>query len=172
MPINTVRIELRKGGGNREFNSIVKLVARTLEQTDMSSRKADMKLLKKLRKTDSGYVARTEYPLFMVGGYRYAVDIYHPQKKIAIEIEKSETKLVWKILCKFIVGARQHKIDHAILIVPLRYRGKRKKTPTRPFNDALRASRFVSQILWNRNIAILGYGDEDLVSKTISKHRG
>jgi hypothetical protein len=46
-----------------------------------------------------------ECSLWEEEGFNHSVDLYHPEKRIAIELEKSERKYVWKDLAKFGRGA-------------------------------------------------------------------
>ena len=149
-------IYFRKGGRNKKFRNIVKNITNCLKRVNSKSKTFDRHLLTCLRRTNKNYINKTEVPIFRKLGYQ--IDIYNPKEQIAIEIEKSETKLVWRILCKFIIGARRRKINYAVLIVPIQYKGTRKnKTLTNIFNDAKRASHFLADILWVKNIAIIGY---------------
>lgn len=153
--VSVTKVEIRKGKGNLEFKDIVDRVVECLRTVKGESKTFDEDLLSLLREKDSGYCRKTEHPIFKKYGFR--VDIYHLGKKIAIEIEKSETKLIWKILCKFSLGAKRGKIKHAILIVPMEYWGRNKKSPTHIFKDAVNTSKFLGQILWTKNLAIIGY---------------
>jgi hypothetical protein len=153
--VRVVKVEFRKGGSSSEFKNVVEFIKECLERVKGESKTFDKDLLKLLREKDEGYNEKTEYPIFK--RYGFQVDLYHPGKKIAVEIEKSETKLVWKILCKFSMGSKRGKIKHAILIVPVKYWGKNKKSPTHLFSDAVKASKFMGQILWTKNLAIIGY---------------
>jgi len=153
--VDVVRVEYRKGMGNKEFEKIVGEIVDSLKQVDRNAKTFDRALLNRLRERDAGYFNQTDYSIFKKYGFQ--VDIYHPEEKIAIEVEKSETKLVWKILCKFSIGAKRGLIRYAVLIVPMEYWGRNKKSPTKIFRDAVIASKFMGQILWTKNLAIIGY---------------
>jgi hypothetical protein len=49
-------------------------------------------------------------------GVNFEVDFYHPQMKIAVEIEKGEINNVWKNVIKF---AESKVIQHGVLLVPI-----------------------------------------------------
>ena len=149
--VRVLKTFYRKGKNNRKFVHIVETVLKCLQKT--REYHFDKDLLKFLRSYDKGFEG-LDIPVFRQ--HKYAYDIYHRKKKIAIEIEKSETKLAWKILCKFIIGSRKKLVNYAIVIVPTVYRG-RGKSYTNNFNDVKRASEFISDILWTRNLAIIGY---------------
>ena len=150
-----VEVTYRKGCKNPRFRSIVLNVVKALSEMEPKAKRFDAELLRRLRELDAGYANRNEFPIYTRHGYQ--VDIYHPRKRIAIEVEKSEVKLVWKILAKFSVATRLGRVRYAILITPKRYYGKAMKTPTRPYTEAIRASEFMAEILWTRNLAIVGY---------------
>jgi hypothetical protein len=148
------KILIRKGSENEEFKKIVEESVQALKAIDRNSIHFDKDFLAELRKNYPSYSPKTEVKIFK--NYNFAFDAYDNDRKIAIEIEKSEIKYIWKIMCKFIVGAREKKINYAILIVPMKYAGKKVKKPTRLFNEAIRITKFISDILWIKNIAIIG----------------
>lgn len=50
------------------------------------------------------YEGNAACQLWSENGYGYSVDFYHPEHQIAIEVEKSERKYLWKDLVKFSRG--------------------------------------------------------------------
>lgn len=92
-------------------------------------------------------------------GFDHSVDLYHPEKRIAIEIEKSERKRVSDDILKFIKGgktqkANRKKIEFGCLIVPTNYRGSGDL-----FRSSMRNLEFIRSILFVEDIAVLGYED-------------
>lgn len=65
-----------------------------------------------------------EYELW--NRFGHSVDLYNPDRNIAVEIEKTEKKLIWKNLIKFSRGPEQEsdkRIDFGCVIVPVNYPG-------------------------------------------------
>jgi len=153
--VEIAKIELRKSSDRSELEKILENIKKALLNTPKDLKSFEVEFLRNLRVADSGYLEKTEVPVFRKYDYRF--DCYNPEKKIAIEIEKTEAKYVWRILCKFSIGARKGKVNYAILICPIEYWGRNKKFPTKIFNEAIRVSKFISDILWVKNIAIIGY---------------
>lgn len=92
-------------------------------------------------------------------GFDHSVDLYHADKRIAIEIEKSERKRVSDDILKFIKGgktqrANRKKIEFGCLIVPTNYRGSGDL-----FSASIRNLEFIRSILFVEDIAVLGYND-------------
>ena len=152
---DVVEIFFRKGGENQNFKKIVANVTDCVKCIDGDSN-LDSDLLKKLLERDNTYSPKNEIPIFAKTGHK--IDIYNKPKKIAIEIEKSEVKYVWKLMCKFSIGSRKGLIDYAILVVPVKYRGRGSmKKSSDIFAQSKKISNFMSDILWTRNLAIIGY---------------
>jgi len=68
--------------------------------------------------------------------FSHSVDLYHPEKRIAIELEKSERKYVWKDLAKFGRGAHteadgRNTVEYGCLVVPDYYSGSAVFSGTR-----------------------------------------
>lgn len=92
-------------------------------------------------------------------GFDHSVDLYDPERRIAIEIEKSERKRVSDDLLKFIKGgktrrASRRKIEFGCLIVPTNYRGSGDL-----FRSSMRTLEFVRSVLFVEDVAVIGYRD-------------
>ena len=92
-------------------------------------------------------------------GFNHSVDLYHPEKRIAIEIEKSERKRLSDDILKFIKGGKtqrdnRKKIEFGCLIVPVNYRGSGNI-----FAGALTTLDFMRSVLFVEDIAVIGYRD-------------
>lgn len=92
-------------------------------------------------------------------GFDHSVDLYNPEKRIAIEIEKSERKRVSDDILKFIKGgktqkAKRKKIEFGCLIVPTNYRGSGDL-----FGSSIRSLEFMRSVLFVEDIAVIGYED-------------
>lgn len=92
-------------------------------------------------------------------GFDHSVDLYHAEKRIAIEIEKSERKRVSDDLLKFIKGAqtyreKRHRIEFGCLIVPTNYRGNGNI-----FGGVGRTLDFMRGIMHVEDVAVVGYRD-------------
>lgn len=104
-----------------------------------------------------GYVSgrNTEYRLW--SDFDYSVDIYNPDERIAVEIEKTERKLVWKNLIKFSRGPEQdsdERVDFGCIVVPVNYPGGGNV-----FRHAENALEFTSPLIPVRDVVIIGYRD-------------
>ena len=92
-------------------------------------------------------------------GFDHSVDLYHPDKRIAIEIEKSERKRVSDDILKFIKGGKtqrrgRKKIEFGCLIVPINYRGNGNI-----FAATMNTLAFMRSIMFVEYVAVLGYRD-------------
>lgn len=92
-------------------------------------------------------------------GFDYSVDLYNPEKRIAIEIEKSEIKRVSDDILKFVKGGKtqkdnRKKVEFGCLIVPTNYGGSRDL-----FGGSMRTLEFIRSILFVEDIAVIGYTD-------------
>ena len=92
-------------------------------------------------------------------GFDHSVDLYNQEKRIAIEIEKSERKRVSDNILKFIKGGKtqkekRKKIEFGCLIVPTNYRGSGDL-----FGSSMRNLEFIRSILFVEDIAVVGYED-------------
>lgn len=97
--------------------------------------------------------------LWANNGFNHSVDLYHPEKRIAIEIEKSERKRVSDDILKFIKGGKtqrnkRKKIEFGCLIVPVNYRGSGNI-----FAGALNTLDFMRSVLFVEDVAVIGYRD-------------
>lgn len=97
--------------------------------------------------------------LWMDDGFNHSVDLYHPGKRIAIEIEKSERKRLSDDILKFIKGGKtqrnnRKKIEFGCLIVPVNYRGSGNI-----FAGALNTLNFMRSVLFIEDVAVIGYRD-------------
>lgn len=89
-------------------------------------------------------------------GFNHSVDLYHPKKRIAIELEKSERKYVWKDLAKFGRGAHTeadgvNKVEFGCLVVPDYYSG------STVFSGTRKMLRFMEPMLDLDEIVIIGF---------------
>ena len=90
-------------------------------------------------------------------GFNYSVDLYQPDERIAIEVEKSERKSISDDLLKFQKGYRtrkdgQPKIKFGSLVVPVNYRGKDNL-----YRHSLTKLDFMKGILFIDDVAVIGY---------------
>lgn len=98
---------------------------------------------------------QTEYQLWDKFGL--SVDLYNPEKHIAVEIEKTEQKWVWKNLIKFSRGMEQDtdkQVDFGCIIVPVNYPGGGNI-----FSHAKNALEFTSPLIPIQDVLIIGYRD-------------
>lgn len=92
-------------------------------------------------------------------GFDHSVDLYHPEHRIAIEVEKSERKRVSDDLLKFIKGGQtyrdnRHRIEFGCLIVPTNYRGSGNI-----YGGVATTLDFMRGILHVEDVAVIGYSD-------------
>ncbi len=92
-------------------------------------------------------------------GFDHSVDLYNPDKRIAIEIEKSEAKRVSDDILKFIKGGKSQKdsrklIEFGCLVVPVNYRGS-----INIFDACMNTLEFMRMVLFVEDIAVFGYRD-------------
>lgn len=97
--------------------------------------------------------------LWADAGFNHSVDLYNPDKRIAIEIEKSETKRVSDDILKFIKGGKSQKdnrqlIEFGCLIVPVNYNGT-----INIFDGCMNNLEFMRGVLFVEDIAVVGYRD-------------
>jgi len=155
-----VKIYIRKGSKNKKFVKIAEQVSNALKSMSADGRIKE-RLLEVLRKDKSNLGAAWQDGdelLNILGknsGHRF--DIYNWDTKTAIEIEESEVKYIWKDFVKLVIGKRRKRLENAILICPLYYKGKSMKTPVPFFSTAINTSKFMSDLLWMENLAIIGY---------------
>jgi hypothetical protein len=87
-----------------------------------------------------------------------SVDLYHPNNRIAIEIEKTQQKRVSDDILKFIKGGKtqrknRKKIEFGCLIVPVNS-GMRGNDL---YNETMRSMRFIRSVLHVEDVAVIGY---------------
>lgn len=92
-------------------------------------------------------------------GFDHSVDLYHPEKRLAIEIEKTERKRVSDDILKFIKGGKtqkdnRQKIEFGCLIVPTNYRDSGDI-----FEETLRNLNFMRGVIFVEDIGVIGYKD-------------
>lgn len=97
--------------------------------------------------------------LWKADGFDHSVDLYHPERRLAIEIEKSERKRVSDDILKFIKGGKtqrdgRKKIRFGCLIVPVNYRGSGNV-----FAGSVNTLEFMRSILFVEDVLVLGYVD-------------
>lgn len=145
----------------RAFDSSIRnLIVSALKTVlKVSDENLDERLLEELKSEDKGFVG-LEVPIFEEGRFRikrgFMVDIYHPKRKMAVEIEKSEVKNVWKDLIKFSIGNKKGLIKYGVLICPKLYSGKGRKVYTKPYNRAIEIYEFMKNLYFGR-LLIIGY---------------
>jgi len=155
-----VKSYFRKGENNKKFREIVGKVTTALELLEGNER-LKSRLLVSLhvsKQNLGGAWQDADTLLNLLGknsGHRF--DLYNWENKTAIEIEESEVKYLWKDLVKLSIGARKKRVENAILICPFAYRGKTMKTPVGIYAQAIKISEFMSDFLWMKNLAIIGY---------------
>lgn len=92
-------------------------------------------------------------------GFNHSVDLYHAEKRIAIEIEKSERKRVSDDLLKFIKGGqtyrdKRHRIEFGCLIIPTNYRGTGNI-----YGGVITTLDFMRGVMHVEDVAVVGYRD-------------
>lgn len=155
-----VLVHYRKGGQNKEFRKIVETVAACMRTLGSTGRVKE-RLLPKLKAVPgpmSGAWQDADDLKNILGDNAYRFDIYNWNDKVAMEIEESEVKYVWKDLVKLSIGARRRRVTYGLLICPAAYSAKKLKRPVKIYNDAIRISNFMADLIWVKNLAIIGYG--------------
>lgn len=95
--------------------------------------------------------------LWKEDGFEHTVDLYHAQERIAIEVEKTERKYIWRDIAKFSRGGKTYtdgteKIKFGCLVVPVNYRGRHNL-----YRAALKQLDFMEPLLFVDDVAVLGY---------------
>ncbi|SFR44293.1 hypothetical protein SAMN04487947_1500 [Halogeometricum rufum] len=90
--------------------------------------------------------------------FDHSVDLYHPEERIAIEIEKSQQKRVSDDILKFVKGGKtqrnnRKKVEFGCLIVPVNWGSKNNNL----YNEAMQCMRFIRSVLHVEDIAVIGY---------------
>lgn len=114
--------------------------------------KLDEKMASRLDKYASGQ--KTEYQLWEDSNH--SVDLYNPDKRIAVEIEKTEQKNIWKDLIKFSRGS-DDQIEYGCAILPENYRVSDRNHNI--FRHAQRALKFTSPLMPVQDVVLIGYRD-------------
>jgi hypothetical protein len=91
--------------------------------------------------------------------FDYCVDLYDPENRISIEVEKSEKKNVSDDLLKFQKGHRTQKdgrpkIEFGCLVVPVNYGGSGNI-----YKHSLAKLDFMRGVLFIDDVAVIGYRD-------------
>lgn len=97
---------------------------------------------------------KTEHQLWEKSNH--SVDLYNPNTQIAVEIEKTEQKNIWKNLIKLSRG-KEVGIDYGCVVVPENYSTSGGERDL--FSHAQRALEFTSPLIPIDDIAIIGYHD-------------
>ena len=101
---------------------------------------------------------RTEYRLW--NDSKHTVDLYNSEKRIAVEIEKTERKNVWKDLWKFARASSPggvDRIEYGCLILPENY--STTKRDHNVYKQSINVLKFTATVLPLRDIALIGYRD-------------
>lgn len=90
-------------------------------------------------------------------GFKYSVDLYNADERIAIEVEKSKRTNISDDLLKFQKGYRTRedarpKIEFGCLVVPVNYRGSDNL-----YQHSLTKLDFMKGALFIDDIAVIGY---------------
>jgi len=95
--------------------------------------------------------------------FDHTVDFYHPEKRIAIEVEKTQQKRISDDILKFIMGGKWErdevsKIKFGCLVVPVNY-GQRsdRSTTDNLFKEAMKNLEFTRSVLHVHDIVVIGY---------------
>jgi len=145
----------------RDFDSnirdmIISALKAVLETYD---ERLDERLLEELKKRDEEFLG-LEVPIFRDARFRlkhgYTVDIYQPKRKIAIEIEKTEVKNIWKDLVKLSIANKKKLVRYGVIICPKQYRGKGEKVHTSPYIMAKEIYEFMKNLYFG-SLLIIGY---------------
>ena len=158
------KIYIRKGQKNKKFLKIVDEVSDNLKKlsTDGRIKSRLLVLLREDRKNLGAAWQDGDELLNILGknsGHRF--DIYNWDTKTAIEIEESEVKYIWKDFVKLVIGKRKKRLENAIIICPIEYRGRNMKNAVQIYKTAINISKFMSDLLWMENLAIIGYDKYD-----------
>ena len=90
--------------------------------------------------------------------FNHSVDLYNPEKRIAIEIEKAQRKRISDDILKFIKGGKtqkggRKKIEFGCLIVPAEHPDYGNL-----FQHTITTLEFMRSVLHVEDIAVIGYG--------------
>lgn len=95
--------------------------------------------------------------------FDHTVDFYHREKRIAIEVEKTQQKRVSDDILKFIMGSKwerekESKIKFGCLVVPVNYGVRSDRSGTdNLFKEAIQNLKFTRSVLHVEDIAVIGY---------------
>lgn len=70
-------------------------------------------------------VTNRKYTDLFKRGLNFEIDFFHPELKIAVEVEKGEINNIWKNICKF---AESPVVRHGVLLVPIVRQGQQNKS--------------------------------------------
>lgn len=89
--------------------------------------------------------------------FNHSVDLYHPEERIAIEVEKAQRKRISDDILKFIKGGKtrsggRDKIEFGCLIVPAVHPDYGNL-----FDHAITTMEFMRSVLHVEDIAVIGY---------------
>jgi hypothetical protein len=154
--------ESREGDSGRfpedELDKLTSAVEAVDESTFHDTRKGrEVNFDREIASSLNGYVSgpNTEYQLWR--DFKMSVDLYNPDSQIAVEIEKTEKKLVWKNLIKFSRGKTHEsdgQIEFGCIIVPVNYPGGGNI-----FRHATNALEFTSPLIPIQDVVVVGYRD-------------
>lgn len=99
-----------------------------------------------------------ECQLWAEEGFGHKVDLYNNQKRIAIELEKSEKKYAWKDFVKFGRGGStydgdRNKIEYGCLVVPDYYLSRKRPV----FSGTRQMLKFMEPMLDVQEIVVIGF---------------
>lgn len=154
-----VKTYFRKGSKDKEFIKIVSLVSGALKTLHPSGRLKErlLPILREERYLGAAWQDGDELGNILGKNSGHRFDIYNWDKKVAIEIEESEVKYLWKDFVKLSIGSRKGRVQYAILICPMHYKGRNLKNQISFYSTALKISEFMADLLWMKNLVIIGY---------------
>lgn len=98
-------------------------------------------------------VTNRKFPPLFAKGMNFEVDFYHPDFRVAVEVEKGEISNIWKNLCKF---AESPVIRHGVIMVPVVRQGQRVRSEF--YQDTLKRLAGIEKVLaFVDSLAIIGY---------------
>jgi hypothetical protein len=103
------------------------------------------------------------------GPFKYCVDLYNPELRIAIEVEKTKETTLLLDVAKFIAGNKRSLknrpiIEYGVLMFPERYRSKNGNQSVKcAFKKRiLNELAFINQILFVKDILLIQYDTDQL----------
>ncbi|VBB06362.1 Hypothetical protein LUCI_1593 [Lucifera butyrica] len=70
-------------------------------------------------------VTNRKYTPLFKNGLNFEIDFYHPEFRVAVEVEKGEINNIWKNICKF---AESPVIRHGVILVPVIRQGQQSSS--------------------------------------------